>query len=1072
MENRVTRWVLGSAALLIGGGWVAVAQEARLKPGEPSTTMIRDGFETPKIAWRQERTDATVKIFAHERTNRAAHEGLLSEGFSFEAGIGGGLYFSYKLPNIPVTNDLKVSLYVRSNRSGAQLLGRVVLPADVDPDSRQPSFVLLPGNAYDSVDRWQRLELDDMLPAIERQAKVLRASTRRPVSLKGAYLERLVMNIYGGEGETDVFLDELIVGPVPVAVAATPRPEPPKGPTVRTIADRPRGDNEPLEAVPPGANTRIKLDRNRLSKDGFPWFFTAIRAPDADPARLRRVGFDVLVIPKGTDEAMVRAAMASGMLLIPELTGPDDRVMPEANRLVASAMSFPGRDATAFWSLGQNLGRSIDLETRKASIAKVREAERAFRAAKPGGSPMTTATISGMLADYVRVPENLDIAGIPTAGWATMQEPFEMFQFLDQRRLLTAKGNPDALLWANIDVMPPPIYQESIWGTDPPPSWGLPRIQPEQIRIATYGAIAGGCRGLNFLAETDLTREIGRANLIELALLNEEIDLLEPVLADPDKSIRMIDTYLPDPPPPPPMTLFQMNTGGGVGGGMKVPTPKEYPPNPTVKAASITTKDRRGVLLMVADYYKYAQYQPAQMAMNNVVLRVPAPSDAQAFLISPGGVKPLATLREPGGVRVTLEDFGVTAIVLITTNIELKNQIEESVNHVRPMAVSLAIEQAELLYNWVVEIDDLLKAKDHPQKHSVDLLNKASELIKSAREALEREDYQTAWNEARRVGRPLRVLMRYHFMACYDDIIKALRDKDLPCGPVPYTGFKKAKPRIIPPIVAAPLASWSTLPQAWTWYEWIRRGILGKNLVPSGNFSDPKVLSDGSWTPVNYKTDDIMTEIKLNDGGPDTVNPNKKDKTKRKGQNIVLIAGSMPGTSIDSLVPFVDHPVVAIRSPSVKVRAREVYRISVMAYIANQSVPGAGGLIIRDSIGGERLQFRTSNALAMDWFEIVYYRRVPADGILNVTLGMAGYGFAAFDDFKIQPIVDQLSDDELKLIESKKPKFDPRKKPEKDDEDDKDKDDKDKDDKDKNKSDSDNPGRTANLLQGSPPIRQ
>jgi hypothetical protein len=1077
MENRVTRWVFGASALLLGGAWVAVAQAQAQepKPAEPTSTMLRDGFETNKIAWRQERTDATVRIFAHERTNRAAHEGLLSEGFQFEAGIGGGLYFSYRLPNIPVTDDLKVSLYVRSNRTGAQLLGRVVLPSDIDPDTRQPSFVLVPGSSFDSADRWHRLELNEMLPAIERQAKVLRASTRRPVSLKGAYLERLVMNIYGGEGETDVFLDELVVGPVPTSITANPRAEPSKGPKVRTIADRPRADNEPLEAVLPGANARIKLDRNRLSKDGFPWFFTAIRAPDADPAKLRRIGFDVQVIPKGTDEAMVQAAMASGLLLIPELTGPDDRVMPEPDRLVASAKSFPGRDATAFWSLGQNLGRSIDLDTRKASLLKVRDTERAFRAAKPGGSGMTTATISGMLADYVRVPEHLDIAGIPTAAWATMQDPFEFYQFIDQRKLLSARGNPDALLWANIEVMAPPIYQESIWGTDPPPSWGLPRIQPEQIRISTYAAIAGGVRGLNYLSDASLTQDFGRANLIELALLNEEIDLLEPILADPDKLIRMMDTFLPDPPPAPPMTLFQMNTGG-VGGGLRAPTPKEYPPNPTIKAAAITTKDRRGVLLMVADYYKYAQYQPPQSAMNNVVLRVPAPSDALAYLISPGGVEPLATRREPGGVRVTLEDFGVTALVLITTNRDLVNQIEESVNHVRPMAVSLAIEQAELMYNWVVEIDELLKAKDHPQKHSVDLLNKANELIKSARDALEREDYQTAWNEARRVGRPLRILMRYHFMACYDDIIAALRDKDLPCGPIPYPGFKKPKPRIIPPIVAAPLASWSTLPKAWDWYEWIRRGILGKNLVPNGNFSDPDVLETGGWTPVCYKTDEIQTVIKLNDGGPDTANPNKKIKTKGKGQNLVLIANPQPGTKMDSLVPFVDHPVVGLRSPSVKVRAQEIYRISVMAYSANQTVPGAGGLIIRDSVGGERLQFRTTNALAMDWFEIVYYRRIPADGEFNVTLSMAGYGFAAFDDFKIQAIVGQLTDEEIKLIESKKPKFDPRKQPEKDDED-KDKDDKDKDQDKNGREKSDlvnpiiNPNRTANLLQGSP-VRQ
>ena len=1026
MQNRVARTGLWSACLLVGGALVAVARGPEQDPGAGAEAMIRDGFETPKVAWRQEQTDATVKIFAHERTKRAAHEGQFSEGFQFEAGIGGGLYFSYRLPNVPVTEDLKVGLYVRSNRSGAQLLGRVVLPDDVDPDSRRPSYVLVPGTTFESAERWQKLELVDMLPAIERQAKVLRASTRRPVSLKGAYLERLVMNIYEGEGETEVYLDELTIGPVPADLTATPRGESPRGPSARTIADRPRGPSEPLDVVQPGLNSRIRLDRNRLTKDGYPWFFTAVRAPDADPSRLRRVGCDALVVPKDADEATIRAAMASGLLLIPELTGPDDRTLPEADRLLGQAQAFPGRDAVAFWSLGESMGRSIDLDARKAGLLRVRDAERAFRKAKPGGSPLTTGTVSGMLPEYARLPENLDVIGIPTAAWATTQDPYELYQFLEQRRYLTARSNADALIWATLDATAPPIYRESIWGTDTPPSWGEPRVQPEQLRISTYAAIAAGCRGVCFRADSDLTREIGRANLIEMALLNEEIDLLEPILADPDKAIRMYDTYLPDPPPPPPMTLFQMNTG--MTG--RPPTPKEFPPHPTIKAAGITTKDRRGVLLMVADYYtnpglgfKYAQYQPAQSATNNLKLLVPAPSDAHAYLITPGGVQALEGKRDPGGIRITLEDFGVTANVLVTTNVELKDQIERSVNAVRPLAVSLAIEQAELQRAWVVEIDSMIQLLGHPQKDSVGLLNQAGELIKSAREALEREDYQTAWDEARRVGRPLRVLMRYHFMAAYDAIIKDLNDQDLPCGPGLYEGQDRPKSRIIAPIVAAPLASFATLPQAWTWSEWIRRGRLGRNLVPNGDFNDPEVVKAGGWADVSYKTDDIQAEIRLNEGGPDTEKAKKKEKEKDeeederdKKYNLLLLANPRKGATLDSLVPFVDHPVVALRSPAVKVGARQVYRISVMAKTSNQAVPGAGGLIIRDSIGGERLQFRTYDPLKTDWFEVVYYRRAPADGTMTVTLGMAGYGYAAFDDFKIEPIVETVDPDQFKQL--------------------------------------------------------
>ena len=62
-----------------------------------------------------------------------------------------------------------------------------------------------------------------------------------------------------------------------------------------------------------------------------------------------------------------------------------------------------------------------------------------------------------------------------------------------------------------------------------PPGDG-PSVQPEQIRLMTYMALAAGYRGLGFLGDADLTRPAGQANLIELAFLNEEIDLFESIL--------------------------------------------------------------------------------------------------------------------------------------------------------------------------------------------------------------------------------------------------------------------------------------------------------------------------------------------------------------------------------------------------------------------------------------------------------------------------------------------------------------------------------------------------------------
>src|SRR5207302_508344 len=117
-----------------------------------------------------------ITLEAHDRSNRAAHEGRTSEHFRFNAGLGSAFFFSYTLPKVPISDDLKASLYVRSNRAGVQLFARVVLPADIDPDTKQPSFLLVPGTVYGNVERWERLELLDLRPSVERQVRVLRSS--------------------------------------------------------------------------------------------------------------------------------------------------------------------------------------------------------------------------------------------------------------------------------------------------------------------------------------------------------------------------------------------------------------------------------------------------------------------------------------------------------------------------------------------------------------------------------------------------------------------------------------------------------------------------------------------------------------------------------------------------------------------------------------------------------------------------------------------------------------------------------------------------------------------------------
>ena len=156
------------ASVFLAVGWV-VSHAEQPAPQPAGVEALRDGFETPQTSWVREYTDTTIRLLAHDRSNRAAHGGRLSEHFHFEAGNGSQFFVSYALPKLPVTPELRVGLHVRSNKQGVRLYGKVVLPADLDPETKAPSYVLLTGTAFSRVDRWEMLELTDMLP-VDRAA--------------------------------------------------------------------------------------------------------------------------------------------------------------------------------------------------------------------------------------------------------------------------------------------------------------------------------------------------------------------------------------------------------------------------------------------------------------------------------------------------------------------------------------------------------------------------------------------------------------------------------------------------------------------------------------------------------------------------------------------------------------------------------------------------------------------------------------------------------------------------------------------------------------------------------------
>jgi hypothetical protein len=990
-------------AVAISAGLAGLLGLAAHGPGdEPETRSSRvkeqslhDDFETAQPAWEREHTDTTINLIGQDRSVRAAHDGKLSERFQFEAGAGSQFFVSYALPAVPVTERLEAAVHVRADRVGVQLYGRVVLPADIDPETRAPSFVLIPGTIYDRVDRWQRLELAGMMPTIERQARVLRASSRRPVSLKGAYLDRLVVNLLGGSGSSEVFLDDLSVSPVPEEiVGAWTKPG-----ASKAGVDRPEPEaRRPAAAEAGGPIVRLDGTRLRRFMDDrrlHDWVPTAIDAPGADIVRLRQYGFDLLVDDLRSDPDRIRTAVAKDFLLLPRL--PSISAAADTKELLDQIAAYPYKDSVAFWMVGEGLGRRRLLKAREEELMRTRKLLAEIKQLSPGTPRLTTGVVDGDLNLFNRPPGNLDTVGIRPLLWASAQDPFESFKFLNQRRWLSVRSRPGGMHWAWIPVAAPPIVTANIWGEDVPPAWGMPRVLPEQIRLMTYMALSSGYRGLGYLGDADLTRPAGQAALIELAFLNEEIDLVESVLARSTDPIPTYNVFNPDPsdiPPP----------GSPI--GTRVRPQKELGPRPGLQVASISV-ERKGALLLIADYAANAQYQPPQMAAHNLVIRAVVPESAQAYEISPGEVKVLERVRVPGGTQITLPDFGVTAMVLCTTDSSLADRVQAAIARVRPLAVQLAIEQAEIMFQLVTEINgrlasdgQLLVTPDDVKRRTEagimtrptderDLLARADASIKSAREAQEREDFALAWAEARRAGRPLRILMHSHWLKGFNALAQAASSNK-----PKVTSPAEAGPLLLKPVSCPPCIAFNTLPELYFWTDWIsgRPGFkFGANRVSTGTFDDPQAMLDAGWVNVDHEFDGVKAKMA-------TV-PREGSKEDRM---IRMSVEPNDKAELDSTAPqFFDFPVAAVRSPAIKVEAKNLIRISVLVKRSIASTPGMGGIIVRDSIGGEQFQFRTSEPIPA-FSRVVLYRKAPEDGTFTVTLGLAGYGEAFFDDFRVE----------------------------------------------------------------------
>jgi hypothetical protein len=736
----------------------------------------RNTFEGRDPAWVKGTADTDFRELLHEMTDTRSHTGQSSEHLQVNSAQGNYVYYYYSTSRAPITEELSIGVWIKANRPGVQLLARVVLPKERDPNNLdQPLTTLLRGDSHTS-SQWQHLELRRPTKLAVQQQQLMRAQLNRNVDFTDAYIDRLILNVYAGPGFTEVWIDDLEIGPVVETTPFQPTNRAPGAVKLLTPADQPQA---------PKRTAVIDLDQNHLMVNSKRFFFRGIRYSDTPLKTLRDAGFNTLWIDPATPPAALDEAMSLGFWLVPMLpAGDTDPQHLPAENVQQEVARFLDRDAVLFWDLGGGL-----TDEQAAAVAHT---AKLVRTADPG-RPVAGDAWDGF-QPYSR---NLDLLGAHRWPLMTALELPQYRDWLNQRRLLARSGT---FMWTWVQTHLPDWYTALVY--DRPAAAGFDEPvgpQPEQIRLLTYTAMAAGCRGLAFWSDRFLAdTHQGRDRLLTLALLNQELRMLEPLLVTAEEP-TWIGTSQPD-----------------------------------VKAAVMRTE--RGVLVLPMWLGKGAQFVPGQEATANLTFTVPqVPMGAQPWLISPAEVRALKPERLIGGTKVKVPEFGMTAAILFTADngptgilVRLQDQARQTCQSAAQWSIYLAEEEI----SKVGRVEEQLESAGHRIPDGTQLLADARRRLDASASLWKKGEFPEAAAEADRALRPLRILMR----AQWEMATRELK------------GLAVASPYAV---------GFYTLPRHWQFMDLIHQGRPGANLLPDGDFEVSPDRPPADWLLQETKLDEV-----------------------------------------------------------------------------------------------------------------------------------------------------------------------------------------------------------------------
>lgn len=916
-----------------------------------------DGFDTAQPSWQviiPNSTDASLRV---QRRNRfIRRSGQASENIEIDAFRDNPIVrLEHALPKSAPIEDLDLKLQIRSSQAGAVVSLRIVFPKQTDPRNNRVLTALLRGESYLDPGDWQTLRVDVTESKFRARLARLRAELKgTPLNLENAYFDRVIIEPRLRRGTTEFFFDDLRW-----TGYASPQ---------RVI--------EQVGAESRAPKRRVQMAHDRLLIEGRPSILTFAPYHGEPIDRLRDIGLNVLWVDSYENSQLISELRQNGLWAM--ATPPrEDGDAAAAGRLRLQLDKMNSNDpGVLFWYVGTRVPGSAD-EIVRNHTALIRSADKLQR-------PIF-ADIASNRRSYSRM---LDGVGLSRHPLHTEFTTLDYRHFLSQKIRQLLPGT-FVTTWIQTEIEPEDGVLRS----------PLPVIEPEQIRLLTWTALAAGVRGIGYWKSTgfDSTFPGARERELIIAITNQEIELLEPWLATQsvieyrtvpvsgvETSRRRRETDEDEP-------VFGL--GAIEQRRLAKERAAEIRRKKTTKRSSGSIElavihGPNGQLLMPIWHDPETQFVPGQMATRQLEMIIPGIEDtATVWELSTTGVRTVRCTPTPSGKRIELDRFDQVAALVVSTDPNWGNILRSRINMIKVRSAALWLELAKARLERVRQVDRELQLLGVGQPDGLELLERATQFVEIAerdylRNVSSRPDSgqplsrgypqsgldvaSIRWN-AEAALQSLRILQRTHWR-------EAVEGRGSPLAS-PYT------------------ACFQTLPEHWRLVRRIGASPITAidNRLPSGDFEgivDAQQLVDADWHNIQPELNGVRAAIEV---------------TSLPGRtNSFLRMLSLP-TSSDRAPIVLPATPLALQTPAVRVEPGQIVHISGRIRVPYPISSSLEGVTLEESLTGSRLRWTKTD----DWQSFELIREVKRDSDLRLRLTMHGLGEVWFDDLQI--VVSQLA---------------------------------------------------------------